>query len=159
MKKVIIFLIFYFVFPTTFITSSVPVNLNIVLIVDSKESMKEKIFKLNKSIIPNKVLFTIGIIESGHFTSSIFRQANNAYGIKCFKKTHTKCKKGKEGYFKYYSSNEDGIKDAIRIIEKYWSPTIKKDEDWFKRISQKGYCAPNESKAYYTLCKKVYKKI
>lgn len=99
-----------------------------------KDSISNLIFELNIKY-PNIVLAQ-SILESGNFTSDIFKENNNPFGMKIPLNRVTTAKGIKNGHA-YYSSLREAVIDYA-FLQAYYYKEAKSEEDYY-RILAKSY--------------------
>lgn len=99
-----------------------------------KDSVSNLIFELNLEY-PNIVLAQ-SILESGNFTSNVFKENNNPFGMKIPLNRATTAKGIKNGHA-YYSSIREAVIDYA-FLQAYYYKEAKSEDDYY-RILAKNY--------------------
>lgn len=105
MKKVILFLVFFFC-STGFLN----------LIGQNKEENQITYEKLYEQILESgikfpEVVFAQAVLETGHFKSQLFKDANNLFGMKVPKKRETLAIGKKKGGYAVFENWESSVSD------------------------------------------------
>ena len=103
---------------------------------------------MNSSGIPASITLAQGILESGNGNSSLAREANNHFGIKCTTewkgKTILKDDDEKDDCFRVYTSSEESFRDHSEFLKrKRYASLFELDKNdykgWADGLKQAGY--------------------
>ena len=103
---------------------------------------------MNSSGIPASITLAQGILESGNGNSSLAREANNHFGIKCTAdwkgKSILKDDDQKDDCFRVYTSPEESFRDHSEFLKrKRYAPLFELDKNdyvgWANGLKQAGY--------------------
>lgn len=103
---------------------------------------------MNSSGIPASITLAQGILESGNGNSSLAREANNHFGIKCTSewkgKTILKDDDEKDDCFRVYTSPEESFRDHSAFLKrKRYASLFELDKNdytgWANGLKQAGY--------------------
>lgn len=117
----------------------------------SEERLKEYVIELNIKF-PH-IVIAQSQIESGYYTSHIFRENNNLFGMKEAKQRPT-TNKGTENNHAHYDNWKESVLDYALYQSKYLSK-LKTEEEYFQYLSQSYAEDPN----YVTKVKSISKKL
>ncbi len=104
--------------------------------------------EMNSSGIPASITLAQGILESGSGNSSLAREANNHFGIKCTPdwkgKSILKDDDQKDDCFRVYTSPEESFRDHSEFLKrKRYAPLFELDKNdyvgWANGLKQAGY--------------------
>ncbi|MHB1178397.1 MAG: glucosaminidase domain-containing protein [Daejeonella sp.] len=104
--------------------------------------------EMNSSGIPASITLAQGILESGNGNSSLAREANNHFGIKCTSdwkgKSILKDDDQKDDCFRVYTSPEESFRDHSEFLKrKHYAPLFELDKNdyvgWANGLKQAGY--------------------
>ncbi len=104
--------------------------------------------EMNSSGIPASITLAQGILESGSGNSTLAREANNHFGIKCTPewngRTILKDDDFKDDCFRVYSSAEESFRDHSEFLKrKRYAPLFELDKNdyigWANGLKQAGY--------------------
>ncbi len=104
--------------------------------------------EMNSNGIPASITLAQGILESGSGNSSLAREANNHFGIKCTTewkgKTILKDDDQKDDCFRVYSSPDESFRDHSEFLKrKRYAPLFELDKNdyrgWAKGLKEAGY--------------------
>ena len=104
--------------------------------------------EMNSSGIPASITLAQGILESGNGNSSLAREANNHFGIKCTTewkgKTILKDDDEKDDCFRVYMSSEESFRDHSEFLKrKRYASLFELDKNdykgWADGLKQAGY--------------------
>jgi flagellum-specific peptidoglycan hydrolase FlgJ len=98
----------------------------------SKDKLKEYILELN--IRYPHIVLAQAQIETGHFTSPIFKENNNLFGMKVAKKRPT-TNKGEEKGHAYYDTWKESVVDYAFYSAQYLSD-IKTEKEYLQYLRQ-----------------------
>lgn len=103
---------------------------------------------MNSSGIPASITLAQGLLESGNGNSSLARDANNHFGIKCTAewrgKTILKDDDQKDDCFRVYTSPEESFRDHSEFLKrKRYAPLFELNKDdyrgWAAGLKEAGY--------------------
>ncbi|MEJ7780704.1 MAG: glucosaminidase domain-containing protein [Daejeonella sp.] len=104
--------------------------------------------EMNSSGIPASITLAQGILESGNGNSSLAREANNHFGIKCTAdwkgKSILKDDDQKDDCFRVYTSAEESFRDHSEFLKrKRYAPLFELNKNdyvgWANGLKQAGY--------------------
>ena len=104
--------------------------------------------EMNSSGIPASITLAQGILESGNGNSSLAREANNHFGIKCTTewkgRTILKDDDEKDDCFRVYTSSEESFRDHSEFLKrKRYASLFELDKNdykgWADGLKQAGY--------------------
>lgn len=116
----------------------------------SREKLKAYILELN--IKYPHIVMAQAEIETGHFTSTIFKENHNLFGMKCATKRPT-TNKGEEHGHAYYDTWKESVVDYAFYSAQYLSD-LKSEKEYLNYLSQ-SYA---EDSTYVNKIKKIISK-
>lgn len=116
----------------------------------SKENLIEYILELNIEF-PH-IVIAQSMVETGYYTSNIFRENNNLFGMKEAKQRPT-TNKGTENNHAYYHHWKESVLDYAMYQAKYLS-NLKTDDEYLQYIAQNYAESPNYYNDVLSLSKK-----
>lgn len=132
MRKIILFLALFFC-STGFTNFTVGQNF------DENQITYEKLYEqiLQSGIKFPEVVFAQAVLETGHFTSKLFRDANNLFGMKVPKKRETLAIGKRNGGYAVFESWESSVSDYY-LWQEYFlrNKTISSQKEYFSLLNR-----------------------
>ena len=145
-NRIIYFSVALFLFVSAITTFLILTNINQVRLISgetktlilneqkefSKEKLKTAILELNLKY-PH-IVYAQAVLESGSFTSKVFKENNNFFGLKIATQRPT-TNKGAENGYAFYNSWFDCLVDYAMYNAKYLSK-INNEDEYFEYLKQ-----------------------
>jgi uncharacterized FlgJ-related protein len=122
-----------------------PYEREFIIYLDQKYFSEEQLINLLKSKNVNKphIVLAQAKLETANFTSSIFKQNNNLFGMKQAQRRPT-TSLGTKREHAYYKNWESSVEDYAYYQAYQGLSKVNRDEEYYNLLSQMGYAEDEE---------------